>query len=99
MSRQMKGRKRTPGAVDPAKVVGPPTQSQGIREAQAEKHPSDPTKKVHADSVPLAGAVQPSRFDAVMPSAEPVQPDERSGEDAEADEPGETRATIGNPNR
>lgn len=74
-----------PGATGEAVVPDPPTQSLGIREAQAAKHPVDPTRKVHADSVPLSGAPQPSRRDQVMPSAEPVVPeidDEGDGGDA-----------------
>ena len=77
---------RTAGTSKPVKT---PTQALGIREAEADEHPADPTRKVHPDSVPLAGPVQPSRRDQVMPTAEPVVPkidarseDERTVHDA-----------------
>ena len=68
---------------DPNQVTGRPTQSNGIREATLTTDPADPTRKVHPDSVPLAGAPQPSRRDQVMPTAEPVAPpmDETSESD------------------
>jgi len=59
---------------DPNQITGRPTQSNGIREAALQKDPADPTRKVHPDSVPLAGPPQPSRRDQVMPTAEPVEP-------------------------
>ena len=60
---------------DPNQITGRPTQSNGIRQAAMETNPADPTRKVHPDSVPLAGAAQPSRGDSVMPAAEPLQPE------------------------
>jgi hypothetical protein len=75
VKRKPKSRRRRRVPVDALAVAGPPTQSLGIREAQADPNPDDPTRKVHSDSVPLAGAVQPSRRDLVMPTAEPVVPD------------------------
>ncbi len=60
---------------DADKIAGPPTQSLGIREAQAGGTSADPTRQVHPDSVPLSGAPQPSRRDQVMPTAEPVVPE------------------------
>jgi hypothetical protein len=60
---------------DPNQITGRPTQSNGIRQAAMEKNPADSTRKVHPDSVPLAGPPQPSRGDTVMPKAEPTHPE------------------------
>ncbi len=60
---------------DPNQITGRPTQSNGIRQAAMETNPADPARKVHPDSVPLAGPPQPSRGDTVMPTAEPAHPE------------------------
>jgi hypothetical protein len=52
-----------------------PTQSLGIREAKADQAPADPTRVVHPESVPLEGAMQASRYDQVVPKAEPIRND------------------------
>ena len=73
-SHPRKARKLETNETSSQQIRDRPTQAQGIRQAQEETDPADPTRKVHPDSVPLRGAPQPSRRDQVMPDAEPVEP-------------------------